>query len=95
MNNLLSRSGTGPRHGTKTITALSELPNALPELAEQARNAPGDRTGWDSAGQGDGYRLDWDDLLTSAPTRPVGRRICEHAAELGFQYLSVCVVRSR
>jgi hypothetical protein len=70
MTNLLSRSGTGPRHGTKIITTLSELPDALPELAEQARNAPGDRTGWDWAGQWDGYCLDRDDLLKSAPTKP-------------------------
>ena len=50
MAHLLSRSGTGPRYGTKIITAPAELPDALPELAEQARNASGDRTGWDWAG---------------------------------------------
>ena len=49
MADLLSRSDTGPRHGTKIITTLSDLPNALPELAEQARHVPGDRTGWDWA----------------------------------------------
>ena len=70
MTNLLSRSGTGPRHGTNIITTLSDLPDALPELAEQARNAPGDRTGWDWAGQWDGYCLDWNDLLKSAPSKP-------------------------
>ncbi len=51
MDNLLSRSGTGPRYGTKIITTLAELPDALPELVEQAWNAPGDRTGWDWAGR--------------------------------------------
>jgi hypothetical protein len=70
MTNLLSRSGAGPRHGTKIITTLSELPDALPELTEQARNAPGDRTGWDWAGQWDGYCLDWNDLLKNAPSKP-------------------------
>jgi hypothetical protein len=39
MDNLLSRSGTGPRYGTKIITTLAELPDALPELAEQAQSA--------------------------------------------------------
>jgi hypothetical protein len=70
MADLLSRSRTGSRYGTKIITTLSELPDALPELAEQARNAPGDRTGWDWAGQWDGYCLDWDELIKSAPSRP-------------------------
>jgi hypothetical protein len=69
MASLLSRSGTGPRYGTKIITALSELPDVLPELAEQARNAPGDRTGWDWAGEWDGYCLDWNDLCQSAPSK--------------------------
>jgi hypothetical protein len=69
MASLLSRSGTGPRHETKIITALSGLPDALLEPAEQARNAPGDRTGWDWAGQRDGYCLDWNDLLKSAPNQ--------------------------
>jgi hypothetical protein len=40
------------RHGTKIVTALSALPDALPEPAKQARSAPGDRTGWDWAGPG-------------------------------------------
>jgi hypothetical protein len=70
MTSLLRRSGTGPRHGTRIITTLSELPDALPELAEQARNAPGDRTGWDWAGQWDGYCLDRNDLLKNAPSKP-------------------------
>ena len=70
MADLLSRSNTGPRHGTKIITTLSDLPNALPELAEQARHAPGDRTGWDWAGQWDGYCLDWNELRKSAPSKP-------------------------
>jgi hypothetical protein len=70
MADLLSRSRTGPRHGTKIITILSGLPDALPELAEQARNASGDRTGWDWAGQWDGYCLDWDELIKSAPSKP-------------------------
>ena len=70
MTNLLSRSDAGPCHGTKIITTLSELPDALPELAEQARNAPGDRTGWDWAGQWDGYCLDWNDLLKDVPSKP-------------------------
>lgn len=69
MASLLSRSLTGPRYGTK-ITTLSGLPDALPELAEQARNTPGDRTGWDWAGQWDGYCLDWNDLLKSVPIKP-------------------------
>ena len=70
MASLLSRSRTGPRHGTKILTSLSELPDVLPELAEQARNTPGDRTGWDWAGEWDGYCLDWDDLYKSAPNKP-------------------------
>ena len=69
MTNLLSRSGAGPRHGTKIITTLSELPDALPELVEKAQYAPGDRTGWDWAGQWDGYCLDWNDLRKSAPSK--------------------------
>jgi hypothetical protein len=40
MASLLSCSGTAPRNGTKIIITLSELPDALLELAEQARNAP-------------------------------------------------------
>jgi hypothetical protein len=70
MTNLLSRSCAGPRHGTKIITTLSQLPDALPELAEQAQYAPGDRTGWDWAGRWDGYCLDWNDLLKNAPSKP-------------------------
>jgi hypothetical protein len=70
MANLLSRSGTASRYGTKIITTLSGLPDALPELAEQARNAAGDRTGWDWAGQWDGYCLDWDELIKSARSSP-------------------------
>ena len=70
MTSLLSRSGTGLRHGTKIITILFELPDALPELAEQARNAPGDRTGWDWAGQWDGCCLDRNDLLKNALSKP-------------------------
>jgi hypothetical protein len=69
MTNLLSRSGAGPRHSTKIITTLSELPDALPELAEKAQYARGDRTGWDWAGQWDGYCLDWNDLRKSAPSK--------------------------
>jgi hypothetical protein len=69
MADLLSRSDTGPRHGTKIITTLADLPSALPELVEQARNAPGDRTGWDWAGQWDGYCLDWNELRKSAPSK--------------------------
>jgi hypothetical protein len=38
MVSLLPRSGTGPRHETKIVTTLPGLPDALPELAEQARN---------------------------------------------------------
>jgi hypothetical protein len=70
MASLLSRSGTGPCYGTRIVTTLSELPDVLPELAEQARNAPGDRTGWDWAGEWDGYCLDWNDLYNSAPSKP-------------------------
>jgi hypothetical protein len=47
MASLLARSGAGPRYGTKVITSLSGLPGVLLELTEQARNAPGDQTGWD------------------------------------------------
>ncbi len=66
MASLLSRSRTAERHGTQIIAALPDLPDALPRLAEQARNAPGDRTGWDWAGPWDGYCLDWSDLVNSA-----------------------------
>lgn len=66
MADLMSRSGTGQRYGTKIITDLSALPDALPELVEQARCAPGDRTGWDWAGPWDGYCLDRDSLAASA-----------------------------
>jgi hypothetical protein len=69
MTNLLSRSGAGPRHGTKIITTLSELPDALPELVEKAQYTLGDRTGWDWAGPWDGYCLDWNDLRKSAPNK--------------------------
>jgi hypothetical protein len=63
MASLLSRSRTGQRYGTKIITTLCALPDVLPELAEQARDAPGDRTGWDWAGPWDGYCLDWQSLI--------------------------------
>lgn len=70
MASLLSRSRAAERHRTQIITALPDLPDALPGLAEQARNAPGDRTGWDWAGPWDGYCLDWNDLYKSAPSKP-------------------------
>jgi hypothetical protein len=70
MASLLSRSRAAERHGTQIITALSDLPDALPGLAEQARNAPGDRTGWDWAGPWDGYCLDWSELASSATSHP-------------------------
>ena len=69
MDNLLSRSRSGPRYRTKIITTLTELPGVLPELAKQARDALGDRTGWDWAGQWDGYCLVWDDVIKSAPAK--------------------------
>lgn len=67
MASLLSRSRAAERHGTQIIAALPDLPDALPDLAGQARNAPGDRTGWDWAGPWDGYCLDWSELASSAP----------------------------
>jgi hypothetical protein len=70
MASLLARSGAGPRYGTKVITSLSGLPGVLLELTEQARNAPGDQTGWDWAGPWDGYCLSWDDLIRSARRQP-------------------------
>ena len=70
MASLLSRSRAVERHGTQIITALPDLPDALPGLAEQARTAPGDRTGWDWAGPWDGYCLDWSDLASSATNQP-------------------------
>jgi len=70
MASLLSRSGTGPRYGTKIITTLAALPGVLPELTEHARNIPGDQTGWDWAGPWDGYCLDWASLLQSVRDQP-------------------------
>ncbi|HUY48521.1 MAG TPA: hypothetical protein VMV92_22845 [Streptosporangiaceae bacterium] len=70
MASLLSRSRTAERHRTQIIAALPHLPDVLPDLANQARNASGDRTGWDWAGPWDGYCLDWSDLVDSAPGRP-------------------------
>ena len=70
MANLLSRSRSAERHRTQIITALPDLPDALPGLAKQARNAPGDRTGWDWACPWDGYCLDWNDLYKNAPSKP-------------------------
>ena len=70
MADLLSRSGAGPRHGTKIITKLSALPGALPEPAGKARDAPGDQTGWDRAGPWDGYFLDWADLVDGVRRQP-------------------------
>ena len=67
MASLLSRSRAAERHGTQIIAALPDLPDALPDLAGQARNTPGDRTGWDWAGPWDGYSLDWSELASSAP----------------------------
>jgi hypothetical protein len=67
MASLLARSHAAERHGTQIIAALSDLPDALPGLAGQARDAPGDRTGWDWAGPWDGYCLDSPDLTNSAP----------------------------
>ena len=69
MASLLSRSRAAERHGTRIITALSDLPGALPGLAQQARNAPGDRTGWDWAGPWDGYCLDQSELAASATSQ--------------------------
>jgi hypothetical protein len=69
MASLLSRSCAAERHGTQIIAALPDLPDALPDLAKQARNAPGDRTGWDWAGPWDGYCLDWSDLTPTSRVR--------------------------
>jgi hypothetical protein len=69
MASLLSRSRAAERHGTKTIT-LPDLPDALPGLVDQARDAPGDQTGWDWAGPWKGYCLDWSDLLKGVPRQP-------------------------
>ena len=95
MASLLSRSGTGPRYGTKIISRLSELPDVLAELTVPARNAPGDRTGWDWAGHWDGYCLDWNDL-------PVSRLACILAGpataaqpEPGARLLHAATVQSR
>jgi hypothetical protein len=70
MTSLLSRSRAAERHGTQIIAALGDLPDALTGLAEQARNAAGDRTGWDWAGPWDGYCLDWSELTSSATSQP-------------------------
>jgi hypothetical protein len=70
MASLLSRSHAAERHGTQVIPALRDLPDALRGLAGQARNAPGDRTGWDWAGPWDGYCLDWSDLASTVPGQP-------------------------
>jgi hypothetical protein len=70
MASLLSRSRAADRHGTHIVTALAELPNALPSLIDQARNAPGDRTGWDWAGPWSGYCLDWSELTDNVTHRP-------------------------
>ncbi len=68
---LLSRPRAAERHGTQVTAALLGLPDALPGLAEQARNAPEDRTGWDWAGAWDGWDcLDWADLVNSATRQP-------------------------
>ena len=69
MASLLSHSGTGLRCRTKIITTLRGLPDALPGLADQARNGPGDRTGWDWVGEWAVYCLDWNDLLKSVPNQ--------------------------
>jgi hypothetical protein len=50
MDNLLSRSRTGFRHGTKIITTLADLPDALPELAEPAGTGQDHGTGTASTG---------------------------------------------
>ncbi len=70
MATLLARSHAAERHGTLILAGLAGVPAALHQLAEQARNAPGDRTGWDWAGPWDGYCLDWSELLGSAPNPP-------------------------
>lgn len=70
MASLLSRSRTAQRFGTRIIPDLSALPDALPDLAEQARTAPGDQTGWDWAGPWDGYCMDLSELQRSAPRQP-------------------------
>lgn len=70
MASLLSRSRAAERYGAQIITALPDLPDVLSGLAEQARNAPGDRTGWDWAGPWDGYCLDLSDLASSATGQP-------------------------
>ena len=58
MAHFLSRSGAGQRHGTTIITRLTGLPDALAELIHQARDAEGDRIGWDWSGPWDGFCLD-------------------------------------
>jgi hypothetical protein len=71
MTSLLSGSDTGQRYGTKIITTLSALPDALSEFVEQARSAQGDKTGWDWAGPWDGYCLDRADLIDGARRQPL------------------------
>ncbi len=70
MANLLSRSQAGPRHGTEIIASLDDLPDTLPDLISKAQTVEGDRTGWDWAGPGDGFCLDWSELRSSLPGQP-------------------------
>ena len=70
MADLLARSQAGARHSTKIIANLDDLPGMLPDLIKQAQTADGDRTGWDWTGPGDGFCLDWAELLDGLPGQP-------------------------
>jgi hypothetical protein len=70
MANLLSRSQAGQRNGTLIVKSLTELPDLLPGLADQARSAGDDTARWDWAASGGQYCLDEEDLLSDLPSRP-------------------------
>jgi hypothetical protein len=61
---------TSPSNGKSAATFELPLFGVGAILAEQAQNAPGDRTGWDWARSWDGYCLDWSDLTISAISQP-------------------------
>jgi len=49
------------RLGTTIVPGLGGLPDLLSDLTREAATIPGDRTGWDWAGPGEGFCLDLPD----------------------------------
>jgi hypothetical protein len=55
---LLKRTGADKRHGTLVTSTLQDLPDRLTDLRSEARTLPGDPTGWDVLGPGNGFETE-------------------------------------